>query len=159
MPVFNDSEAKVFTLLPDGDYVWRCTEFEIGIMTGGKTNGSEKYSLKLGIEGKDCEIFETLIDHKSVAWKIDTFLKSGGVQLAKGESFEFRADLAQEKKVRWINPLGLRGWCRLYTDNYTKRDGSPGKSNKVEVFYTDKPKLAPARIEVEPTAQDDIPFS
>ena len=154
MPKFNDSENRA-PFQPEGDYVFCVTEFEIGISNGQKTAGCEKYEVTLEIEGPGNQVFENMIDHESCSWKIDTFLKSAGVKLAKGEAFEFRKDTAERKGVRWVNPLGLRGHCRLIVEEYEK-NGQKRKTNRVAVFYTDKPKLAARVIEKQ---EDDVPFA
>jgi hypothetical protein len=147
MPQFNDSENKTFELLPPGDYVFQVTEFEIGISNGGKTSGSDKYDMKLAIDKGDgvfVEVRENMIDHPSCAWKIDTFLKSAGVDIKKGDAFEFRQDVAQDKDVLFVDPIGLRGWCHIKNEAGT--NDPTKKFNKVSTFYTTKEKLPPIRI-------------
>lgn len=166
MPRFNDSEAKVFEVQPEGDYILRVIGFEIGISKRGNTAGSENYEIEFQIETKSGRVWETLIDHELTAWKIDLFLKSADVALAKGEAFEFDKERAKANRVTYVNPWGLRCWARLIVDDYNGK-----KRNKVSVFYTDKQKLAPVRpVEAEPAAvpagapavaadnEDDIPF-
>lgn len=153
MPVFNDSQ-NIPPVVPEGDYVFCVVGFECGISSGGKTAGSDKYDVELEIEPSGKRVTEFLIDHPSCSWKIDTFLKSCGIQLAKGEAFEFREDIASATGVRWVNPLGLRGHCRLYVEEYTPKGGTEKrKANKVAVFYTDRPKLEPRAI-----SEADVPF-
>ncbi len=162
MPTFHDSD-NLPTHVPEGDYIFAVTAFEQGISAGGKTAGATKYGLTLEIETKPGErgpkVFENLIDHPSTAWKMDTFIKSCGVQLAKGEGFEFNADDAAQHGCRHVEPLGLRGWCRLVVEEYPLNSGK--RRNKVAVFYTNKAKL-PARVAVaEPAAvieESDVPF-
>jgi hypothetical protein len=141
MPVYNDSD-NIPPFLPAGDYVFCVVDFDIKISTGGKTSGSEMYEMELEIEPHTNKVRENLIDHPACAWKLDTFLKCSGVKLTKGEAFEFRKDVAESKGVRWINPIGLRGWCRVGTQPGSK---DPTKTfNNITTFYTDKEKL-PAR--------------
>ncbi len=150
MPVFKDSENRSYVLLPAGDYVFRVVEMESGIQDKGKTAGSPFWELKLQIEGKDAIVFERLIDHRDTDWKIDTFLKSSGAAPAKGHAFEFDQQAAAAADCLWINPVGLRGWCKLEVDEYTKPGTTTAtKKNKVAVFYTDRPKL-PRHQEMAP---------
>jgi hypothetical protein len=142
MPVYNDN-TNTPELIPSGDYIFTVKKFECGISNGAKTNGSDKYEFELEIEGKGRTVLESLIDHPSCAWKLDCFLKCCGITIAKGESYEFRQDLAQANDRRWVNPIGLRGWCSVVVEEYTRRDGKKFKYNKIGVFYTDKEKLAP----------------
>lgn len=154
MPVFNDSN-NVPALLTESDYTFCVVGFEIGVSNGPSTRGSEKYLLDLEIEPSGKHIDETLIDHPKTGWKIDCFLKASGVQIPKGQAFEFQEDKAKSNNVPWVNPLGLRGWCRVVVEEYTRKDGAPGKANKVAVFYTDKPKLPKRVIEIP---EEERPF-
>lgn len=158
MPVFNDSENRVAVLHEEGDYVFRVASVKFGISGGGKTNGCPTYELSLLIEKTGGTVFETLIDADSTAWKIDVFLKSSGVYLPKGVAFEFDRERAEADGVRWVNAVGLRGWCRLSLEAVTDRDGKPklenGKPklrNRVSVFYTDRPKLPAVQPAPTPT--------
>jgi hypothetical protein len=151
MPVFKDSENQK-PFVPPGDYIFRVVDFEIGISTSQKTNGSEKYELEVELEGQGKKVQTLLIDHESCAWKLDTFLKSAGVQLRRGEAYDFRKDRAEATGVRWVNPIGLRGWCKVGTKPGLK---DPSKTfNEIEVFYTDREKLHPV-VEVP---EEDQPF-
>lgn len=163
MPTFNDSE-NLIPFVPEGDYVFTVTEFNQAISAGGKTAGATKYELTLEVELKDGargpRVFENLIDHSATAWKIDTFLKSAGVTLAKGEAFEFNVADAEASGARFVEPLGLRGWCRLVVEEYPANSGK--RRNKVATFYTNKAKL-PARVIEAPRAEAgvegvDVPF-
>jgi hypothetical protein len=152
MPTYTDAPPKTFTVLPEGDYIFHVTNFEIGISTGGKTSGSEKYQVTLEIEGKGADLDETLIDHPNTIWKVEAFLKSCGVVLKKGEPYEFRKDKADETGIRWIDPIGMRGWCKLTHEPYTTKAGKNITVNRVALFYTDKEKLPARKIE------DALPF-
>lgn len=156
MPTFNDSN-NIPALLPEADYVFCVVGFDCMISKGKETGGSDLFEVELEIEPSGKTVYERLIDHKSTSWKIDTFLKSAGIQLKKGESFEFREDKAKSLGIRWINPLGMRGWCRITVEPYikTNADGSKQekKANKIAMFYVDKPKLQPREI-----VEEDKPF-
>jgi hypothetical protein len=151
MPVFKDSEAKVFELAPEGDYVLRVVEFECGISKGRQTAGSDSYDVKFLVESKGSTFFDTLIDHPSCDWKIDLFLKSAGIRIAKGEAYEFRKDKAEYEGIRWVDPIGLRLWAKVKIEP-SQKDPTK-KYNKVAVFYTDKPKL-PRHVEADPMLAD-----
>lgn len=159
MPTFKNEEARK-PFVPAGDYVFCVREFECGLSNGGKTSGSDKYDLTLEIEGQGHTVYESLIDHALTGWKINTFLKCAGVKLAEGEAFEFRKDIADEHGIRWVNPLGLRGQCALVVEEFTAKDGSKKKKNKLASFYTDRQKLPP-NAEVagaEEAAEKERPF-
>ncbi len=151
MPVFGDRENP-FKAVPNGDYILCVVGFECAISSGGKTAGANKYEVEFEVEGppavNGARVFENLIEHESCDWKIDAFLKSAGVALAKGEAFEFRADLAEASGVRWVNPLGLRVWATVRNEDYKGR-----MYPKVAAFITNKPKLEPREIK-----EEDTPF-
>ena len=141
-------------ILPAGDYIFTVVAFECGIQNGGKTNGSDFFEMELEIDGKPgSKVREKLIAHESTGWKINNFIQCAGITLGEGEEFEFRKDLAEQNGATWVNPIGLRGHCALIVDTYAKKTdpGYPnvppnkmtGKSNKVAMFYVDKPKLPP----------------
>ncbi len=151
MPTFNDSNNKLM-FQPPGDYVFTVVKHEAKISNGSKTAGAPADNLTLEIKAKNgttSVLYETLIDHPSVSWKYDTFLKSAGVQLNKGEMFELTAD---PNAINAINPIGLRGWCHVLVDEWQGK-----KKNKVDVFYTDREKLP--RVEIATYPEDEIPFA
>jgi hypothetical protein len=152
MPVFNDSENMI-PVVPEGDYIFCVLNFECKISNGPKTRGCDQFEVELILESSGKKITEYLTDAPTTSWKIDTFIKCAGVKLAKGEKFEFRQDLAGDG-VRFIDPIGLRGWCRV-TQEEVPANGQRKAfmANKIATFYTDKEKLAPKRI-----AEEDKPF-
>jgi hypothetical protein len=93
----------------------------------------------------DTKIRETLIDHESCIWKIDSFLKACGIrQLKKGQAFHFEKDKAEKLGVPWINPMGLRCPALIAHDQYTStKSGKEVTKNVVGTYYTDKEPLAP----------------
>lgn len=162
MPTFNDSE-NIAKFVPEGDYTFTVTEFDQAISQGGKTSGSTRYALTLEVDlpsgSRGPRVFESLIDHASTAWKIDTFLKSAGVALAKGEGFEFNEGDARKHRAKFVNPIGLRGWCRLVVEEYPANSGK--KKNRVSTFYTNKAKLPALVAAPQATVIDaeDVPFA
>jgi hypothetical protein len=170
MPKFTDSEPKIFTLLPAGDYTFRVIDFEIGLSNKGKTNGCEQYDVCLLAEGtagkldhfgkvmeQDACFWETFYDYAKSLWVLDTFLKSAGVKIPKDADYEFRQDVAQEKGILWVDPIGLRGHMRVKVEPWSSNAGKPVAehkfSNRVSAFYTDREKLP--RIE---SPKEDCPF-
>ena len=155
MPVFGDSN-NVPPLLPEGDYVFCVVGFECKISQGPKTRGSDQFEVELEIEPSGKKVNEIMTDHPSCSWKIDTFLKASGIKLAKGAAFEFRQDVALASDVPWVNPLGLRGWCRITQEEVPAKENRKAFTvNRVGTFYTDRPKL-PARVIEVP--EEDKPF-
>lgn len=168
MPTFNDSENRI-QITKEGDYPFTVIEFDQALSKGSKTAGSTMYKPKLEIElpggQRGPHVYESLIDHSSCAWKIDTFLKCCGVALAKGEAFEFDGEEARRLGVRHVNPYGLRGWAHFIIEVGTDKK----ERNKVSVFYTNKQKL-PRDESVKPpqaaepvaagsgVQEEDVPF-
>lgn len=159
MPTFRDSENISTVIVPEGDYIYQVRAMKHGLSTGQRTNGCTKYEMELVLEGHDSTVYETLIDHDSTNWKLDTFLKSAGVRLAKDQGYDFRWTQAQADGVTYINPVGLRGWCRVAIEEYLSKSNEKKRKNKVLTFYTDRPKLP--RVE-QPDEVDepgeDVPF-
>lgn len=150
MPVFQDTPARTFELPPEGDQILRVVGFEIGISNTGKTNGSEQYDVTFQSESNGATFDCTLWDHPNTWWKVDNWLKSSGVPLSKGQAFEFRADVANQKRVLWVDPIGLRCHAKV-----THRPGTKDPSKRfaeVAIFYTDKPKL-PRHVEDAPASE------
>lgn len=155
MPTFNDSN-NIPAVLAEGDFIFCVTGYNSKISQGQKTRGSDVFELELEIEPSEKRIIEHLIDHPSCNWKIDCFLKSAGVKLAKGEAFEFSESKAQGAGCKYVDPIGLRGWCRVTQEIVPPRDGKKEFTvNKIGTFYTDKPKLAARVFE---KAEEDRPF-
>jgi hypothetical protein len=144
MPKFNDSN-NIPALLEDGDYIYTVTEFSSKVMQAGKTSGSDAYEMTVKIAPTGKPIPVLLIDHPSCDWKIDTFVKSAGVQLAKGQGFEFIKTRAEHSGVPWVDPIGLRGWCHVSVKTIPANPPKYPNTrdvNEVAVFYTDKEKLS-----------------
>lgn len=161
MPVFKNQENKVSVLLPPGDYIYTVVNYESGLQTGnGKTAGSPFWELHLEItdpKKQTASVYERLIDHPSCDFKIDTFLKSAGVQLDPGTSFEFDERIAMESGYQHVDVIGLRGWCALVVDEYDKKGGGTAKRNKVSAFLTNRPKLGRVSPPPPPPAHSPRP--
>src|SRR4029450_503655 len=143
MPIFRDAEPTG-TIVPEGEYVLSVKRFEQNLSTGAKTKGSDMYEVVFEIEPGKGQCIERLIDHPSTDWKIDLFLKSAGVQLTKGQPYEFNLERAKAKNARWVNPLGLRCWAHVVIESYEKRGGGVGRKNAVAAFLIGNGKVPPA---------------
>lgn len=156
MPVFKDSN-NIPPLLPEGDYIFCCLDFESKISQGNKTRGSDTFELTLEIEPSGKKVPCTLIDHPTCDWKIDCFLKAAGVALKKGESFDFRQDVANAAGLVYVDARGLRGWCHLTQKTLPPKPDKPALTvNEIQIFYTDKPKLPRREMAQEP--DETTPF-
>lgn len=160
--VFQDREMPQFELMPEGDYQFEVISVDQTFSQGAKTKGCTQFELTLDL-GKGTTN-DTLIlpeydesgklvaptDPKALKFldgKLDCFLKCTGAASQKGDAFEFCETAL----------IGLRGWLRLFIDEFKKNDGSIGKSNKVKLYYTNKEKLPRNKPQhVMPTAADDF---
>lgn len=176
MPTFQDREARG-QVIKEQDGVFCVTAFAISTLQRGVCSGAEMITLTLEIEGTAARFEENLIDHEKTGWKIDTFLKSSGVAMSKGQSFSWTDENVSRHDV--VNPIGLRGWCHVgqeeYESNTVKNpDGSKKRfpKNTIAVFYTDRPKLLRREMQAiappwpkvvsppapQPPEDGDIPF-
>lgn len=141
--IFRDEENRTFELLPDGDYIVEVAKAELGISNGAKTRGSEQLELTLRSEPHGITLYETLIFHESVDWKIDNFIKCMNLCAVKGQDIELTPE----------NILGVRGWITVGTEEYQGK-----KRNRIKVWITNKPKLPRNTPAIPRTEDDDVPF-
>lgn len=151
MPVFQDSKEPVF-YVPEGDYIFCVTKFEMKYSQGAKTSGAEQYELTCEVEDKNSHYYETLIAHPSTLWRLEAFLRCVGHPMKSGDGWSFSKDEAVAQGWKWINPLGLRGHVNLRVEEYPV--GSGKRRNKVNVYYVSKGML-PARVIVAPEPPED----
>ena len=122
-----ENEDGGFTLLPDGDY-----DFTVNKVTRSRYEGNDKMpscntvSVELtvwGAGGDKTTITERFFLIKKFEWKLSQFFLSIGLK-KHGEQLV----------MRW-NIEGYKGKCKVYIDNYKRKDGSDGQSNKIKKFY------------------------
>lgn len=123
-----ENEDGGFTLLPDGDY-----DFTVNKVTRSRYEGNDKkmpscntVSVELSVWGAGGDktiITERFFLIKKFEWKLSQFFLSIGLK-KHGEQLV----------MRW-NIEGYKGKCKVYIDNYKKKDGSDGQSNKIKKFY------------------------
>lgn len=120
-------EGEKFTPLPEGDY-----DFTVSNIERARHGGSEKMppcnmaKVTVTVWGVDkkVEITENLFLCNKMEWKLSQFFLSIGLK-KHGEPL----------KMNWGAAQGKTGKCRIYIDNYKKKDGSNGQSNKIRKFY------------------------
>lgn len=124
------SDGGEFHLLEDGDYNFTIVSTERGRFPGGaKIPACNKMILTLNVddEGKTSTVKYDLIMWTSLHWKItDVFCAVGLVtrdQAKKGYA------------PPWPQLVGSTGRARFVVEEYTKKDGTTGQSNKVDKFY------------------------
>lgn len=137
--VYGDQDNR--EVVKEGPYLLEVTAMEPFISQNG---GNPCIKLTVRTVEANGQCFENLVLEKKSFWKVDTFLKSCGAPVKKGEK-----PVLDEKLI-----LGLRGWGHLIEDVYIPNDQSgqpmPHKkrvSNKVSLWYTMRPKL-PKNLEI-----------
>lgn len=120
-------ESSSFQLIEEGDY-----EFTVIKLARGRHDGSEKLPpcakaiLTLGIiknGQKVTEIEHNLFLHTKVEGLLSAFFLAVGLK-KHGEPFQ----------MNWQAVPGAKGMCHVYVDEYKKKDGTDGKSNKIKYF-------------------------
>lgn len=168
MPTFQDSDNKPQRkIIPEQDAIFCVTNWATSISKGRNTSGADVLELELEFEGSAAGgvAFENLIDAPRCIWRIDTFLKSAGVQIKKGQSFSW-GPKPDGALGTYIDPIGLRGWCRVGVETYVPKSAAcdasgkplPGQEkqrNKVITFYTDKQKLPPNEALVKAAEEEE----
>lgn len=112
--------------VPEGDYIMEVVSFSTGITKAG----DEKVDLMVATDKSNSRCMETLTFIPAAFWKIDTFVRSVGVEAKVGEELEITAD----------SVIGRKGWAHLTLSSYDSKK-EPGKKvpcNKVAYWYTDK---------------------
>lgn len=141
-----------------GDYIFEVVEVETGISAGQKTRGCRTTTLKMILEPDNVRCRDVLYFHPSMGWKVDTFVKSAGLDVKVGQAPE-ELKPGNERLL-----VGLRGWCTVSVEEWrpdgAPADAPPRKSNRVEVWLTNKGKLE-RKPPPAPTDDDDdkkVPF-
>lgn len=113
-------------ILEAGDYILKVVEVVDGISKGAKTSGAEQLEIKFEEDGTGKTVYETLIFHPSLAWKIDCFVQCFGIEAKEGEDIELDAEALE----------GRKGWVALKIETHNDK-----KRNRVAMFYTDREKF------------------
>lgn len=127
------SKESEFELLPAGTYKFTVQSVERGRFAGSeKMNAcpSATMSLKLsGPDGTEGTVQDTLYLNSKAEWKLSQFFTSIG-QKKKGETL----------RMNWNLVPGSSGELELTVNEYTAKDGSQKKNNRVGKYL---PKEAP----------------
>ena len=132
-------------LLADGDYNFEVVKFERGTFPGSRkipACGKAVYYLEIRTEEGSANIREELILYSSLEFRIADFFRALGMK-KRGEE-NWRPD--------WQGAVGRTGRCTVGTHEFTGRDGSTHKVNRVTGYYDAAPELE----ELEDT--EDLPF-
>lgn len=140
----------------DGEYPFEVVKLEssINYKFGTEEKGSDYIELKLcfykdtTFTQKVAQWTETLVLHPKWEWKLHQFNEAANV-LIEGQPIKPGDSVAYEDETM----IGLRGWARCKPQAGTKDPSK--KYNRVQIFLTDKPKIARA---VPAATGEHIPF-
>jgi hypothetical protein len=141
MPAYKFTDQDSFELLDEGEYKFRVVGVDSGLMAGtGVTSGSDYVDVKckfFDADGKPRAMWtEKLILHESCFWKVDSFIKASnylhnGKPPVEGDDIQLNEDTL----------VGLQGWCKVYVNVYTNKQGDERENNRVDVWLTEREKL------------------
>jgi hypothetical protein len=137
----DEGEGFSYTLLPEGDYDFTVAKFERARHAGSaKVPPCNMAKVTFTIWGAEdsVEITENYFLCKKFEWKLSQLFLAVGLK-KHGEPL----------RMNWGALAGTRGKCRVYIDNYTKKDGTAGQSNKIKKLYAYDENVDT----VKPTAQ------
>lgn len=127
------SKESEFELLPAGNYKFTVQSVERGRFAGSeKMNACPSATLSLKVSGPDGTegtVQDTLYLNSKAEWKLSQFFTSIG-QKKKGETI----------RMNWNLVPGSSGELELTVNEYTAKDGSQKKNNRVGKYL---PKEAP----------------
>lgn len=147
-----------FPVLPEGDYTFEVTCFERGSFPESKKMcACNKATLTLKIESEQgtANVFDDLILHKRMEWKLSQFFHTIG-QKKKGERVT----------MNWNAVIGSRGKAHILVNKYTDRNGQGRENNKVGKYlgYDESLMTSPAGVDengfmqIPEGAADELPF-
>lgn len=122
-----NNEGGEYILLPEGDY-----DFTVLKVERTRHGGSEKVPpcnmakvtfTVWGAEDKT-EITENYFLCNKFEWKLSQLFLAVGLK-KRGEPL----------RMNWSALTGKKGKCHVYINNYKKKDGSDGQSNKIKKLY------------------------
>ncbi len=147
-----ENDGSEFVVLPEGDYVFEVTDFERGSFPGSeKMCACNKATLTLRIESEQgtTNVFDDLILHKRMEWKLSQFFRAIG-QKKKGERVT----------MNWNAVIGSRGRAHIVVNKYTDKNGQERENNKVGKYleYDEGAMPADDFMNIPAGTDDQIPF-
>ena len=154
-----ENDGSEFPVLPEGDYAFEVTGFERGSFPGSeKMCACNKATLTLKVDSGQgtTTVFDDLILHKRMEWKLSQFFRAIG-QKKKGERVT----------MNWNAVIGARGRAHIYVNKYTdKRTGEERENNKVSKYLDyDESQMQKAAgvdkdgfMQIPEGAADELPF-
>lgn len=153
-----ENDGSEFPVLSEGDYTFEVKGFERGSFPGSeKMCACNKATLTLKIESEQgtANVFDDLILHKRMEWKLSQFFRAIG-QKKKGERVT----------MNWNAVIGSRGRAHIFVNKYTDRNGQERENNKVGKYleYDESLMTRPAGVDensfmqIPEGAADELPF-
>ena len=153
-----ENDGSDFTVLPEGDYAFEVTGFERGSFPGSeKMCACNKATLTLKIEAEQgvANVFDDLILHKRMEWKLSQFFRAIG-QKKKGERVT----------MNWNAVIGARGRAHIIVNKFTDKNGQERENNKVGKYleYDESLMPKPAGVDedgfmkIPEGAAEELPF-
>ena len=148
-----ENDGSEFPVLPEGDYTFEVTGFERGSFPGSeKMCACPKATVTLKVTSREgtTNVFDDLILHKRMEWKLSQFFRAIG-QKKKGERVT----------MNWNAVVGSKGRAHIVQNTYTGRDGNEHTNNKVGRYLDyDESQMVKADdfITIPEGADDIIPF-
>lgn len=134
-------EGKAFVLLPEGDYDFTVKGYERARFAGSeKMPACNMAKVTFIINGAEdtIEITENYFLANKFEWKLSQLFLSVGLK-KHGETLH----------MNWNALAGLSGKCHIYIDNFKRKDGSDGQSNKIKKLYAYDENV----VTIKPNAQ------
>ena len=133
-----EKDGPDFVLLPDGEYPFRVTKLERARFQGSaKLPPCNMAILTITVGGG--EKGASIVTHR-----LYLHTKTEGLLCSFFESIGQRKH-GEPLRPRWGDVTGSTGHCRLGIHEFTKKDGSAGRSNEIVRFLPPpEPKAAPA---------------
>lgn len=153
-----ENDGSEFPVLSEGDYAFEVTGFERGSFPGSEKMcacNKETLTLKVESEHGTANIFDDLILHKRMEWKLSQFFRAIG-QKKKGERVT----------MNWNAVIGARGRAHFVVNKYTNRNGQERENNKIGKYleYDESFMLKPAGVDengfmqTSESAAEELPF-
>lgn len=121
------NDGPDYVLLPEGDYTFEVTKLERARFQGSaKLPPCAMAILSISVDGGNkgtAFVTHRLYLHTRTEGLLCAFFESIG-QRKHGEPL----------RPRWNEVAGSHGKCRLGVHEYTKKDGTPGRSNEIQRF-------------------------
>ena len=133
-----EKDGPDFVLLPDGEYPFRVTKLERARFQGSaKLPPCNMAILTITVDGG--EKGASIVTHR-----LYLHTKTEGLLCSFFESIGQRKH-GEPLRPRWGDVTGSTGHCRLGIHEFTKKDGSAGRSKEIVRFLPPpEPKAAPA---------------